>query len=48
MENGFITQFTSSVTSRPAGFRLTLRMDEKSTFIIMGVIIFRSARLPAN
>ena len=39
MENGFTSQFTASVTASPAGRRPTLRMDVKSTFIIMGVII---------
>ena len=39
MENGFTSQFTTSVTARPAGLRPTLRMAPKSTFIIMGVII---------
>ena len=39
MENGFTSQFTISVTTRPAGFLPTLRMAVKSTFIIMGVIM---------
>jgi hypothetical protein len=39
MENGFTSQFTNSVTTSPAGFRPTLRMAVKSTFIIMGVIM---------
>ncbi len=39
MENGFTSQLTASVTKSPAGFRPTLRMAPKSTFIIMGVII---------
>ena len=29
----------NSVTSNPAGFRPTLRTEEKSTFIIIGVIM---------
>jgi hypothetical protein len=39
MENGFTSQFTMSVTTKPAGLLPTLRMAGKSTFIIMGVIM---------
>ena len=39
MEKGLTIQLTSRVTSRPAGRRPTFFTDEKSTFIIMGVII---------
>ena len=39
IENGFTSQFTNSVTNRPSGRRPTLRIDPKSTFIIIGVII---------
>ena len=39
MENGLTSQFTARVTARPAGLRPTFRMEVKSTFIIMGVII---------
>ena len=39
IENGFTSQFTNSVTNRPRGRRPTLRIDPKSTFIIIGVII---------
>ena len=39
IENGFTIQFTSSVTRSPAGRLPTLRTAEKSTFIIIGVII---------
>ncbi len=39
IENGFTSQLTNSVTSRPRGRRPTLRMAPKSTFIIMGTII---------
>ena len=40
-ENDFTIQFTTSSTIKPAGRRLTLRTAEKSTFIIIGVIISR-------
>jgi hypothetical protein len=33
------SQFTNSVTNSPLGRRPTLRIDPKSTFIIIGVII---------
>ena len=33
------TQLTSSVTRSPAGLRPTLSTEEKSTFIIIGVIM---------
>jgi hypothetical protein len=39
VEKGFTTQLTNKVTSRPAGRRRTFFTDEKSTFIIIGVII---------
>ena len=39
MEKGLTIQFTSRVTNRPAGRRPTFFTAEKSTFIIMGVII---------
>jgi len=39
IENGFTSQFTNSVTSRPRGLWPTFRMAAKSTFIIMGTII---------
>ena len=39
IENGLTTQLTNSVTSSPAGRRPTFLTDEKSTFIIIGVII---------
>jgi hypothetical protein len=39
MENGLTSQLTNSVTINPAGFRPTLRIAPKFTFIIMGVII---------
>ena len=39
IEKGFTSQLTASVTARPAGLRPTLRMEAKSTFIIIGVII---------
>ena len=39
IENGLTTQLTNSVTSSPAGRRPTFFTDEKSTFIIIGVII---------
>src|SRR5688572_28602675 len=39
IENGFTSQFTNSVTNRPRGLRPTSRIDPKSTFIIIGVII---------
>lgn len=39
IENGFTTQLMKSVTSKPVGRLPTFRTDEKSTFIIMGVII---------
>ena len=39
IENGLTTQLTSSVTRSPAGRRPTLRTEEKSTFIIIGVIM---------
>src|SRR5512139_2658436 len=39
IENGFTSQFTNSVTNSPRGRRPTLRIDPKSTFIIIGVII---------
>ena len=39
MENGFTSQFTNSVTISPRGLLPTLRMEAKSTFIIIGMII---------
>ena len=39
IENGFTSQFTNSVTSSPRGRLPTLRMEVKSTFIIIGMII---------
>ncbi len=39
IENGFTTQLMNSVTSSPVGRRPTFFTDEKSTFIIIGVII---------
>jgi hypothetical protein len=39
MEKGFTTQLMKSVTSKPAGRLPTFRTEEKSTFIIMGVIM---------
>ncbi len=39
MENGLTTQLMNSVTSRPAGRRPTFFTEEKSTFIIIGVIM---------
>ena len=39
MEKGFTSQLTNSVTSSPVGRRPTFFTDEKSTFIIIGVII---------
>ena len=39
MENGLTSQFTTSVTARPAGRLPTSRIAEKSTFIIIGMIM---------
>jgi len=39
IEKGLTTQFTNSVIMSPAGFRPTFLTEEKSTFIIIGVII---------
>ena len=39
IEKGFTSQFTNKVTSSPRGFSRTLKMDAKSTFIIIGMII---------
>ena len=39
IENGFTTQLMNSVTSRPVGRRPTFLTEEKSTFIIIGVIM---------
>jgi hypothetical protein len=39
IENGLTIQFTSTVTMSPAGRLPTFRTAEKSTFIIIGVII---------
>ena len=39
IENGLITQLTSRVITSPVGRRPTFFTDEKSTFIIIGVII---------
>ena len=39
IENGFTSQLMNSVTSSPAGRLPTSFTDEKSTFIIIGVII---------
>ena len=39
IENGFTSQLTNSVTSRPRGRFPTSRMAPKSTFIIIGTII---------
>jgi hypothetical protein len=39
MEKGFISQLTSNVTSSPVGRRPRFLRKEKSTFIIMGVIM---------
>ncbi len=39
IENGFTIQLTISVTMSPPGRFPTLRIEPKSTFIIIGVII---------
>ena len=39
IEKGFTTQLMNSVTSSPAGRRPTFFTEEKSTFIIIGVIM---------
>ena len=39
IENGLTNQLMKSVTSNPVGRLPTLRTEEKSTFIIIGVIM---------
>lgn len=39
MEKGFTSQLTSNVTINPFGLLPTLRIDAKSTFIIIGMIM---------
>jgi hypothetical protein len=42
MEKGLTIQFTNKVTSSPLGRRPTSRIEAKSTFIIMGMIMSQS------